>query len=285
MNKKDEYQSDEWKKRADEIRALDHHQCAMCGAKRVMLHVHHLSYPPPPFHIWDAYDNELITLCKECHAQVHQSTKRPTLDAERKLHIFDSCHHTKYEKCHRCKYYNQLDMLSNTEEQCFELNGRCKEFDGEGCCFQEYKKCKGCAFLYSGLALWCNSQYIAGENGIACSCYLESQCQNCKHFEGDFCDYLYESVCWHDDDELCTEKIGESCFEVKPQLLEKYRKEMAEKHPVPNTDKLNPAPNSMVETPKKNKESRAAVGTFATVGPFSIKARLALAKDDKNNNR
>ena len=85
MDRKQEYQDERWKERAAQIRELDNHKCAMCGAKDVELHVHHLSYPPPPFHLWDAADNELVTLCKECHEKVHDSATRPTLMPDRTL--------------------------------------------------------------------------------------------------------------------------------------------------------------------------------------------------------
>ena len=85
MERKQEYQDERWKARAAQIRELDHHQCAMCGAKDVELHVHHLSYPPPPFHIWDADDSELVTLCKDCHEKIHDCSTRPTLSEDRQL--------------------------------------------------------------------------------------------------------------------------------------------------------------------------------------------------------
>ncbi len=87
MTRKEEYQDERWKARAAEIRELDHHQCAMCGAKDVELHVHHLSYPPQPFHIWDSADSELVTLCKECHTKIHESAERPTLSVDRSLAV------------------------------------------------------------------------------------------------------------------------------------------------------------------------------------------------------
>ena len=85
MDRKQEYQDERWKERAAQIRELDNHKCAMCGAKDVELHVHHLSYPPPPFHIWDSADNELVTLCKDCHEKVHEGGKRPMLLPDRTL--------------------------------------------------------------------------------------------------------------------------------------------------------------------------------------------------------
>lgn len=85
MDRKEEYQDERWKARAKEIRELDGNQCKMCGATGVELHVHHLSYPPPPFHLWDAADNELVTLCKDCHVAIHKAATRPTISKERVL--------------------------------------------------------------------------------------------------------------------------------------------------------------------------------------------------------
>jgi hypothetical protein len=85
MNRKEEYQDERWKERAAQIRELDKHKCAMCGAEGVELQVHHLSYPPPPFHLWDAKDDELVTLCKKCHERVHRIKSRPRLMPDRRL--------------------------------------------------------------------------------------------------------------------------------------------------------------------------------------------------------
>lgn len=85
MDRKEEYQDERWKARAKEIREQDGNQCKMCGATGVELHVHHLSYPPPPFHLWDAADNELVTLCKDCHVAIHKAATRPTISEERVL--------------------------------------------------------------------------------------------------------------------------------------------------------------------------------------------------------
>lgn len=84
MERISEYQDERWKERARQIRELDGHKCALCGATG-LLHVHHLSYPPAPYHLWDSTDNELVTLCPECHKKVHESSTRPYLDEERHL--------------------------------------------------------------------------------------------------------------------------------------------------------------------------------------------------------
>lgn len=81
-----DYNDERWLDRANEIRRLDGYKCAMCGESNVELHVHHLAYPPKPFHIWDATDDELVTLCKDCHRKVHNFCEsRPKLTTDRIL--------------------------------------------------------------------------------------------------------------------------------------------------------------------------------------------------------
>lgn len=84
MDRLKEYQDERWKERARKIRELDGHKCAMCGAKGV-LHVHHLAYPPAPYHIWEATDQELVTLCPDCHRKIHMSPFRPYLSEDRQI--------------------------------------------------------------------------------------------------------------------------------------------------------------------------------------------------------
>ena len=172
MNKKEEYQDERWKERAAHIRALDNHRCAMCGAKGVELHVHHLSYPPPPFHLWDATDEELVTLCKECHAKIHQSIKRPKLNESRELIGIE----IKKEKgdCLQCQYCVQSFMLENWEKDLFYVDGFCQMVRGSNCFFKEVITCKTCNFMKS-----CKMQ----EDSLACKKYREWTCLSCIHFE------------------------------------------------------------------------------------------------------
>ena len=88
MERISEYQDERWKERARQIRELDGNKCALCGATG-LLHVHHLSYPPAPFHLWDSRDDELVTLCPDCHRKVHESPKRPYLDEYRVVCNFE----------------------------------------------------------------------------------------------------------------------------------------------------------------------------------------------------
>ncbi len=201
MNRREEYQDERWKARAAEIRELDHHQCVMCGAKDVELHVHHLSYPPPPFHIWEAFDTELVTLCKDCHAKIHQSTKRPKFNESREL--FDIETDTKQGDCSRCKYSQQPYLLRETDKHLLEYWGICIECGGTECHFVDTIKCEKCTFLQ-----FCDY----GETSLACERYRERRCQFCSHFHEfkneddeyiDECTMDGSEIFWGDDCEHC----------------------------------------------------------------------------------
>lgn len=70
-NKKDEYRaylrSDRWNKKRIKILKRDGFQCAECLSKH-NLQVHHLTYD----RLFMENDNDLITLCGVCHAEVHK---------------------------------------------------------------------------------------------------------------------------------------------------------------------------------------------------------------------
>lgn len=59
--------SPEWKVRARQIRKRDGYTCQDCGATDVPLDVHHLTYE----HLGHERDEDLITLCRECHDAQH----------------------------------------------------------------------------------------------------------------------------------------------------------------------------------------------------------------------
>ncbi len=54
----------------------------MCDGKDDTLHVHHHEYHKNP---WDAPNDELETLCDECHKNLHETTKQ--IEEERKEYI------------------------------------------------------------------------------------------------------------------------------------------------------------------------------------------------------
>jgi formate-dependent nitrite reductase cytochrome c552 subunit len=53
-----------WQQRRMTILNRDQFTCQKCGDKETNLHVHHKKYSGEP---WEAPDNDLETLCKDCH--------------------------------------------------------------------------------------------------------------------------------------------------------------------------------------------------------------------------
>lgn len=60
-----------WIARSKGIKERDGNACRFCGAKDVVLNVHHLEYRPF-CKAWE-YDNDLlVTLCRKCHEKQHE---------------------------------------------------------------------------------------------------------------------------------------------------------------------------------------------------------------------
>lgn len=129
--REDDYKDERWLKRANEIRRLDGYKCAMCGKSDVELHVHHLAYPPKPFHIWDATDDELITLCKDCHREVHNLTERPKLAECRTLQARGSDFRVVL-KCDGCAFKDS-EYKWDFKFRCFANNIRCENWTRQQC--------------------------------------------------------------------------------------------------------------------------------------------------------
>ena len=171
MERITEYQDERWKERARQIRELDGNKCAICGAKG-LLHVHHLSYPPAPFHLWDSFDEEMVTLCPECHKLVHQSWKRIKLDSNRCVRDFES----PYEED------EQWPTEGNRQEFLKRLKAARR---GEKAC------CANCHMVdvFEDVTLYC--PILAGgfhpvePDQTACRYYEQRTCQNCMHFVPD----------------------------------------------------------------------------------------------------
>ena len=53
-----------WQKKRLLILERDNFTCRYCSDKETELHIHHLKYHKNP---WDAKDENLLTLCKDCH--------------------------------------------------------------------------------------------------------------------------------------------------------------------------------------------------------------------------
>lgn len=70
---KNDYNHYKWKSRRLEILDRDLHRCTNCGNESLIMHVHHLQYGDT---LWDVPDEWLITLCEDCHADVHNKPRR-----------------------------------------------------------------------------------------------------------------------------------------------------------------------------------------------------------------
>lgn len=65
-----------WQKKRLEILERDKFTCQLCGDKRSLLVVHHLIYNNEP---WDCPNNQLITICEDCHKKLHDKPHIPTI--------------------------------------------------------------------------------------------------------------------------------------------------------------------------------------------------------------
>ena len=68
-----------WKFKADNIRIRDKHQCRLCGAKDIVLDVHHIRYIYGRA-LWDYDDGDLVTLCRKCHDRIHDELNFESLE-------------------------------------------------------------------------------------------------------------------------------------------------------------------------------------------------------------
>jgi len=70
LSYEEQYQHPFWRRKSNEILERDDYTCRCCKSKVINLQAHHLYYIKDR-HIWD-YENEaLVTLCKNCHEQIH----------------------------------------------------------------------------------------------------------------------------------------------------------------------------------------------------------------------
>lgn len=62
-----------WQRLRLEILQRDDFSCQSCGSNTETLHVHHLNYTG--YNPWDAPENDLITLCEDCHKRESKDSK------------------------------------------------------------------------------------------------------------------------------------------------------------------------------------------------------------------
>ena len=70
MDYNEQLKDKRWKLKRVEILIRDKHSCRICGYMGPRVNVHHIKYTGMA---WDAPDEDLITLCNDCHRKSHSS--------------------------------------------------------------------------------------------------------------------------------------------------------------------------------------------------------------------
>jgi len=121
MTLKEQYESQEWLKKSEEIRKRDHFTCQKCGVKetsKLKLDVHHTCKRLGK-KLW-AYDSsELISLCINCHKYETEFTKIPMYDQK------GECIGNVYE-CFKCRGTGRV------QEYAYHMEGICHKCSGTG---------------------------------------------------------------------------------------------------------------------------------------------------------
>lgn len=71
-----------WQKKRLEIFQMDQFKCTRCGDSERPLHVHHFRYTGNP---WEAPNENLATICEDCHWLEHNQDKF----SEREIKLID----------------------------------------------------------------------------------------------------------------------------------------------------------------------------------------------------
>ena len=81
-------QDERWQNKRNEILQRDKHKCSYCGSD-INLQEHHKYYNKYPdgkkVNPWDYPNDALITLCNDCHKEVHKNKKIKTYYRSRKI--------------------------------------------------------------------------------------------------------------------------------------------------------------------------------------------------------
>ena len=73
LNYKEQLADSRWLQKKTEILVRDNYTCQKCGAQS-HLNVHHLSYEKGKL-AWEYPNEQLITLCEQCHSKEHKTTR------------------------------------------------------------------------------------------------------------------------------------------------------------------------------------------------------------------
>lgn len=69
-----DYLDPRWQEKRLRVMDREKFTCQSCGAQDKTLHVHHRSYAKGK-RIWDTPDDELVTLCEDCHESVEEMVR------------------------------------------------------------------------------------------------------------------------------------------------------------------------------------------------------------------
>ena len=85
------YQLAIWKQMREQVMKHDHYECQLCKAKgryRKGVIVHHVKHlkdrPDLALSMWDGEERQLITVCKQCHEELHPESQRQYIASEPK---------------------------------------------------------------------------------------------------------------------------------------------------------------------------------------------------------
>lgn len=128
MQKKESYaellRSPMWQKKRLEIMERDNFTCQHCGCTHKVLQVHHREYIKgrKP---WKYEDDNLVTLCEDCHEKEHEFTRR-TRAIVGEVYLFHHGDSTNYMLCYSINHNKgeicllSVDDLASTSTTWFE---------------------------------------------------------------------------------------------------------------------------------------------------------------------
>jgi 5-methylcytosine-specific restriction endonuclease McrA len=70
MTHKEQLKDPRWQRKRLEIMGRDKFACRSCYDHESTLKVHHIEYNGK--YLWDAFDDDMITLCQDCHTEWHR---------------------------------------------------------------------------------------------------------------------------------------------------------------------------------------------------------------------
>jgi 5-methylcytosine-specific restriction endonuclease McrA len=79
MNYKEQIKHPKWQRKRLEILQRDNFKCRCCNDEDTQLHIHHKKYISGN-KIWMYADDDLITLCEDCHILIEAITKEFKID-------------------------------------------------------------------------------------------------------------------------------------------------------------------------------------------------------------